>query len=91
MDGPSEPTSQTAQDALHSVWKARGQDGADLDAAVPDRPKVCKNMVNVGFDALAPKGGDLRSAWRAALERDGKLRADAVTIRDLVLGDADRR
>jgi hypothetical protein len=78
----------TAKDTLRAAWDANGQGSADLDTAVPDRPKICKNMVNVGFDALAPRGGDLSAAWRATLERDGKLRPDAVTIRDLVLGDA---
>jgi hypothetical protein len=79
---------EQAKDTLRAAWDAKGQSSGDLDTAVPDRPKICKNMVNVGFDALAPKGGDLGAAWRAALERDGKLRPDAVTIRDLVLGDA---
>jgi hypothetical protein len=34
----------------------------------------------------ASSGGDMRAAWRATLEREGKLRRDGGSVRDLVLG-----
>jgi hypothetical protein len=43
-------------------------------------------MVNVGFDAMAGEDGDLRSAWRATLQREGKYNASGQGVRDLVLG-----
>lgn len=73
-------------EVLRGVWSAKGQGADELDAATARPPKVCKNMVNVGFDGLAEGGGDLRTAWRARLEREGKLNSEAPSIRDLVLG-----
>jgi hypothetical protein len=35
--------------------------------------------------------GDVRSAWKATLRREGKLRSEAPTIRDLVLGSGEAR
>ena len=44
-------------------------------------------MADVGFDGLAEEtDGDLRAAWRARLEREGKLNPAAGSVRDLVLG-----
>ena len=48
-------------------------------------------MVDVGFDGMAGEDGDLRAAWRAKLQREGKLRSDAGTIGDLVLGSHESR
>lgn len=72
-------------DVLREVWTAQGQSTEDLEAACSPK-KVCKNMVNVGFDGLAADGGDLRAAWRDRLAREGKLATGAGTLRDLVLG-----
>jgi hypothetical protein len=47
-------------------------------------------MRDVGFDGLAGNGGDLRAAWRATLERDGKLSDRPGSVADLVLGSAER-
>jgi hypothetical protein len=50
--------------------------------------KTCRNMKDVTFDGLAEPGTDLVSAWRDRLRREGKLRDDGGSLRDLVLGDA---
>jgi hypothetical protein len=35
---------------------------------------------------MADPDGDLRSAWRNTLRREGKLNPEAGSVRDLVLG-----
>jgi hypothetical protein len=73
-----------AIEVLREVWQAQGQSSADLDDA--SGTKSCKRMADVGFDGLAGDDGDLRAAWRYQLEREGKLKADTGSVRDLVLG-----
>ena len=80
------PQSDEARDVLRGVWSSQGQSKADVDAATSGPRKVCKNMVNVGFDGMAGEDGDVRAAWRARLEREGKLSTEAGSVRDLVLG-----
>jgi hypothetical protein len=77
-----------AVEVLRGVWNAKGQTSDDL-AELFGEPKSCKSMENVGFDALAGTSGDLRSGWRATLEREGKLSPRAGSVRDLVLGSAE--
>jgi hypothetical protein len=48
-------------------------------------------MANINFDGLAGPDGDLRTAWRTRLEREGKLNPAAGTVGDLVLGPAEVR
>ena len=48
-------------------------------------------MADVGFDGLAGDDGDLRAAWRARLEREGKLNPGADSVRDLILGRSEDR
>jgi hypothetical protein len=79
---------QDAVEVLREVWSAKGQSAADLDEAFGAQ-KSCKRMQDVGFDDMGADGGDMRAAWRATLERDGKLDAGAVSVRDLVLGPRD--
>jgi hypothetical protein len=43
----------------------------------------------VGYEDFAAGEEDLNSAWRARLEREGKLDRSGSTIRDLVMGSAD--
>jgi hypothetical protein len=81
---------EDARDVLREVWSAQGQTSADLDEAC-GTAKSCKKMADVGFDGLAGPDGDLRSAWRDKLEREGKLNPGAGSIRDLVLGSAETR
>jgi hypothetical protein len=79
-----------ALDVLRAVWRSQGQMTADLDDESGER-KSCKRMADagVGFDDFAAGEDDLASAWRARLEREGKLSRSGGTIRDLVLGSAD--
>jgi hypothetical protein len=79
-----------ALEVLRGVWSAQGQSSADLDEACGNT-KSCKNMANVGFDGFTDSDEDLRAAWRARLEREGKLKADGASVKDLVLGPAHAR
>jgi len=71
-------------EVLRALWAAEGQND-DIDA-ICGPSKDCKNMVGVTFDGYAEPGSDLGSAWRDKLAREGKLRSDGETLRDLVLG-----
>lgn len=79
---------EDAVEVLREVWSAKGQSAADLDEAFGAQ-KSCKRMQDVGFDGMATGDGDMRAAWRATLERDGKLDGGAASVRDLVLGPPD--
>lgn len=79
-----------AAEVLRTVWTASGQTSAELDELFGPA-KSCKSMQNVGFDDLAEAGGrDLRAAWRATLEREGKFTDGNGSVADLVLGPAER-
>ena len=78
-----------ALEVLRGVWDAQGQSSADLEAC--GTSKSCKSMANINFDGLAGPDGDLRTAWRTRLEREGKLNPDAGSLADLVLGSAEVR
>lgn len=77
-----------AVEVLREVWSAKGQSAADLDEAFGGQ-KSCKRMQDVGFGDMASGDGDMRAAWRATLERDGKLDNSGGSVRDLVLGPPD--
>jgi hypothetical protein len=85
--------SDEALSVLRDIWSAREQTAADLDAELGHgRGKVCKRLKHVGFGGEAePVDEDLRTAWRARLEREGKLRADGQSVADLLSEQADRR
>jgi hypothetical protein len=76
-------------EVLRGVWNAQGQSSADLEACGTSRS--CKSMANINFDGLAGPDGDLRTAWRTRLEREGKLSSAAGSIGDLILGSAEAR
>jgi hypothetical protein len=78
-----------ALEVLRGVWDAQGQTSADLEDC--GTSKSCKSMANINFDGLAGPDGDLRTAWRTRLEREGKLNSEAGSIGDLVLGSAEVR
>jgi hypothetical protein len=81
-----------ALEVLREVWRSQGQTAASLDDA--DCEKSCKRMTDagVGFDDFAgEQDADLGAAWRARLEREGKLSRSGGSIRDLVLRSADSR
>ena len=82
--------SAEALEVLREVWRGQGQTAADLDDL--DCEKSCKRMTDagVGFEDFA--GGDdvaRTVAWRARLEREGKLSRAGGSVRDLVLGPCD--
>jgi hypothetical protein len=81
-----------ALEVLRGVWNVQGQTSAELDEACGNT-KSCKRMADVGFDGLAEADGegDLRAAWRARLEREGKLTPGSGSVRDLVFGSAESR
>jgi hypothetical protein len=76
---------EDALDVLREVWSAQGQTSADLDEAC-GTTKSCKKMADVGFEGMADDAdGDLRTAWRNTLRREGKLNPEAGSVRDLVI------
>jgi hypothetical protein len=79
-----------ALEVLREVWRSSGQRSVDLDDSTSSG-KTCKKMQDVGFDDFAAGEADLRAAWRARLEREGKLAASVGSVRDLVLGSTDSR
>jgi hypothetical protein len=76
-----------ALEVLRDLWRGQEQGVADLEETGESH---CKKMTDagVGFDDFA--AGDERdraAAWRARLEREGKL-STAGSLRDLVLQQA---
>jgi hypothetical protein len=77
-----------ALDVLRGIWSAQGQTGADLDEL--GTGKSCQRMADVGFGEMDGADGDVRTAWRDRLEREGKLSQDGGSVADLVLRPAPR-
>ena len=76
-----------ALEVLRVVWRGQGQAAANLDDGCESS---CRKMTDagVGFDDYAAGDEtDRVAAWRARLEREGKL-GTAGSLRDLVLRDA---
>jgi hypothetical protein len=67
-----------ALDVLRTIWSATGQSRDDIAGS----EKSCRKMSDVGFDGMAGADGDLRAAWRATLEREGKLNPAAGGVLD---------
>jgi hypothetical protein len=80
-----------ALEVLRAVWDARGQNREELEAAFGPA-KTCKRMAGVGFGELAQAGEEdgIRDAWRARLQREGKL-SEHGSVADLVLRPAETR
>jgi hypothetical protein len=77
--------SADALEVLRDVWRSQAQTAADLGDDC--ETKACKKMTDagVGFDDYAGGDESARSAaWRARLEREGKL-SPAGSLRDLML------
>ena len=74
-----------ALEVLRGVWSAQAADRRRPRRGLR-KTKACKKMADVGFDGLAGADERPRAAWRARLEREGKLKADGRQRRDLVLG-----
>ena len=68
-----------------AMWSTPDADQVLLDADCSPT-KTCRNMVGVSFDGFAEGESDLSTAWRTALERDGKVQEGSGTLRDLVFG-----
>lgn len=90
---------QQALSALRDIWQAKNQSSADIDASCGNND-ICPSMAGVGFDGLADElerssgtsvGGDVRSAWKAKLEREGKRTAETGSVRDLIFGSKDKK
>jgi hypothetical protein len=77
-----------ALEVLRGIWSAQGQTSADLGEM--GTGKSCKRMSDVGFGEVDGGDGDLRAAWRARLEREGKLSNAGGSVADLVLPPAQR-
>jgi hypothetical protein len=79
-----------ALDVLRNVWRSNGQGADDLVDPSAEQ-KSCKRMADagVGYEDFAAGEQDLNAAWRATLEREGKLSRSGGTIRDLVMGSAE--
>lgn len=82
--------SSEALGVLREIWRSRGQTSEDVADSCGE--KTCRKMdeAGVGFGGFA-EDGDLNGAWRARLEREGKLSGAGGSIRDLVMGPADSR
>jgi len=83
----TELSEAAALEVLRDVWRAQAQTVADLDDSCESH---CKKMTDagVGFDDYAAGDEtDRIAAWRARLEREGKLRS-AGSLRDLVMRPA---
>jgi hypothetical protein len=73
-----------ALEVLRDLWRGQEQDVADLDDSCESH---CKKMTDAGVgydDYAAGDETDRMAAWRARLEREGKL-GTAGSLRDLVL------
>lgn len=73
-------------DVLRAVWQGTPGAMEELDAECSPT-KACRNMKDVTFDGFAEEGGDLRTAWRNTLAKEGKLGSGSVA--DLVFGQPD--
>jgi hypothetical protein len=77
--------SADALEVLRDLWRSQAQAAVELGDDC--ETKACKKMADagVGFDDYAAGDESGRSAaWRARLEREGKL-SPAGSLRDLIL------
>jgi hypothetical protein len=77
-----------ALEVLRVVWRGQGQDLTDLDDSCESH---CKKMTDAGVgydDYAAGDETDRITAWRARLEREGKL-STTGSLRDLMLRPAE--
>jgi hypothetical protein len=76
---------QGASDVLRTVWQGTPGAREELDAECSPT-KACRNMKDITFDGFADEGGDLGTAWRNTLAREGKL--GTGTVADLIFGES---
>jgi hypothetical protein len=72
---------------LQSVWEV-DHDHAHLDEDCSPT-KSCRNMKGITFEGFGDPDVDTADAWRARLEREGKLSEEGGTLRDLVFGSGE--
>jgi len=75
-------------DSAQTMWSTPDENQVLLDADCSPT-KTCKNMVGISFDGFAEPGSDLSAAWRATLEREGKVKEGSGSLRDLVFGQTE--
>ena len=81
------PGLDNADDPIQAMWATdEEEDGAIAFDEDCSPTRVCRNAREFSFEGIAADGGDLKTAWRDRLEREGKLNPSAESIRDLVLG-----
>jgi hypothetical protein len=71
-------------DVLRNIWQANDTDMPELDPECSPT-KACRNMKDISFEGFAEEGGDIATAWRNTLAREGKLGGGSVA--DLVFGN----
>jgi len=81
-------TDRAALSVLRGIWAARGHSAAELGDGWVSNAKACKNSAALGLPDL---DDDLRAAWRARLEREGKIVPGASSVGDLVRGAGEPR
>ena len=87
LEGWSHMSAESAEalEVLREVWRSTGQMATDLDDGCE---KACKRMTDAGVgyeDFAGETESDRMEAWRARLEREGKL-SSSGSVRDLVMG-----
>lgn len=82
------PGSDDGHDVTRSLWTTEEEVGAAAFDEDCSPTRVCRNAREFSFEGIASEGGDVASAWREKLEREGKLNRSGESIRDLVLGQA---
>ena len=75
--------SENAGDVLRSIWQQAPAGIEELDDECSPT-KACRNMKDITFEGFAEEGGDIRTAWRNTLAREGKLGSGSLA--DLVNG-----
>jgi len=76
-----------ALDVLRDVWSGQSQDSADIGDGCEKGSCTRVTEAGVGFESYAgATEEDRAAAWRARLEREGKLNPRGSGLRDLVLG-----
>lgn len=88
MTPGSDEGHEATRSATRSLWTTEEEVGATAFDEECSPTRVCRNAREFSFDGIGDEGGDLRSAWRERLEREGKLDPSAQSIRDLVLGQS---
>ena len=83
------PGRDEPDDVTSTMWTSDGEEGVNAFDEDCSPTRVCRNAREFSFEGIAVDGGDLKTAWRETLEREGKLSRSGETIRDLVLGQAE--